>query len=153
MITIKSYINYGKTMQRVWYEGALKPWEWFNPPMTVGVEYRTTEKHDGKAVYVKLVDFGALPNNTYKDVNIVNSLGTTSKVVDARFRISAPTDSNGQKTEFDMYTGAGGETTNPTFKAYTGTWSNPNGTHVARIVTKADMTGYTATVIAKYTKD
>lgn len=134
-------------------ETAWGEWEFVNPPMALGVEYRTTERWQGKAVYVKLVDFGALPNNTYKDVNIVNSLGTTSKVVDARFRISAPTDSNGQKTEFDMYTGAGGETTNPTFKAYTGIWSNTYGTHVARIVTNADMTGYTATVIAKYTKD
>jgi len=26
-------------------------WEWVNPPMTQGVEYRTTERHEGKVVY------------------------------------------------------------------------------------------------------
>lgn len=30
-------------------------WEWINPPMTAGVEYRTTERCDGKPVYRKLV--------------------------------------------------------------------------------------------------
>lgn len=38
--------------------------EWVNPPMLVGVEYRTTERYDGKPVYVKVVDYGTLPNNT-----------------------------------------------------------------------------------------
>lgn len=32
--------------------------EWFNPPMLLGVEYRTTERYQGKPVYVKLVDCG-----------------------------------------------------------------------------------------------
>lgn len=37
-------------------------WEWFNPPMKVGVEYRTTERHNGKPVYVKTLDLtGAIP--------------------------------------------------------------------------------------------
>lgn len=38
--------------------------EWLNPPMVLGVEYRTTERWMGKAVYAKLVNFGALPNAT-----------------------------------------------------------------------------------------
>lgn len=29
-------------------------WEYENPPMLLGVEYRTTERHDGKAVYTRL---------------------------------------------------------------------------------------------------
>lgn len=33
-------------------------WEWVNPPMELGVEYRTTERWNGKPVYTKLVDFG-----------------------------------------------------------------------------------------------
>lgn len=37
------------------------PWEWVNPPMSVGVEYRTVERYMGKPVYTKLVDFGELP--------------------------------------------------------------------------------------------
>ena len=31
--------------------------EWVNPPMAEGVEYRTTERHGGKAVYRKLVAY------------------------------------------------------------------------------------------------
>lgn len=37
--------------------------EWVNPPMLVGVEYRTTERYDGKPVYVKVLDYGTLPNS------------------------------------------------------------------------------------------
>lgn len=54
-------------------DGLDKVWEseyeYLNPPMQLGVEYRTTERYMGKPVYVKLVDFGALPNNTTKYVN------------------------------------------------------------------------------------
>ena len=43
--------------------------EWFNPPMALGVEYRTTERCNGKPVYTKLVDCGAGPNATRKSVD------------------------------------------------------------------------------------
>lgn len=46
--------------------GVWQPWEWVNPPMALGVEYRTTERYQEKPVYVKLVNFGALPNSTSK---------------------------------------------------------------------------------------
>lgn len=42
--------------------------EWQNPPVALGVEYRTTERYLGKPVYAKLIDFGALPNNSYKSI-------------------------------------------------------------------------------------
>jgi hypothetical protein len=35
--------------------------EWVNPPMEVGVEYRTTERWMGKPVYTSLVNAGAYP--------------------------------------------------------------------------------------------
>lgn len=38
-----------------------RPWEWVNPPMKVGEEYRTTEWWGAKHVYTKLIDCGALP--------------------------------------------------------------------------------------------
>lgn len=44
-------------------------WKYVNPPMELGVEYRTTERWNGKAVYTKLIDFGALPNAGKKTVN------------------------------------------------------------------------------------
>lgn len=37
-------------------------WEWVNPPMTLGREYRTTERYNGKPVYVKT--FSASFNST-----------------------------------------------------------------------------------------
>lgn len=43
-------------------------YEWINPPMIAGAEYRTIEKYQGKYVYAKLVNFGALPNATTKTV-------------------------------------------------------------------------------------
>lgn len=60
IITIKSYIAGGRTMQRIWYDGALKPWEWVNPPLAVGEEYRTTDRIDGKAVYKKKNNSGEI---------------------------------------------------------------------------------------------
>lgn len=58
------------------------PMEWLNPPMQPGVEYRTTERHQGKPVYVKLVDVGSLPNNSYVSVNITTkSDGTVDETI------------------------------------------------------------------------
>lgn len=39
-------------------------WEWVNPPMVLGVEYRTTERWQGKAVYTKLTNCGGLGSST-----------------------------------------------------------------------------------------
>lgn len=38
------------------------PWEYINPPMFLGVEYRTTERYLGKPVYCKLVNAGLMPS-------------------------------------------------------------------------------------------
>ena len=35
------------------------PWEFINPPMQLGVEYRTTERYLGKPVYALCANFGA----------------------------------------------------------------------------------------------
>ena len=40
--------------------GIWDPLEWVNPPMQLGVEYRTTERFLGKPVYVKAINFGAV---------------------------------------------------------------------------------------------
>ena len=45
-----------------------KPTEWVNPPMELGVEYRTTERYLGKPVYTKMVNCGNLPNGTTVEV-------------------------------------------------------------------------------------
>lgn len=56
--------------------GVWQPWEWVNPPMELGVEYRTVERYSGKPVYAKLLNFGALPNSTSKSfAHGISSLG------------------------------------------------------------------------------
>lgn len=52
--------------------------EWLNPPMEVGVEYRTAERWNGSPVYTKLIDFGAMPAATMKAVK--HNLGSTQIV-------------------------------------------------------------------------
>lgn len=63
-------------------DGVFGEWEWINPPMVVGVEYRTTERYQGKPVYAKCVNFGSLPNNTTKDITWSES-GIVSDVIHA----------------------------------------------------------------------
>ena len=46
------------------------PWEWVNPPMQLGVEYRTTERYLGKPVYVKLVYCGIIVDGKSVDLGL-----------------------------------------------------------------------------------
>lgn len=50
-------------------------WEWENPPLNLGVEYRTTMHYLGKPVYAQIVELGALPAATRKAVTW-NAAGT-----------------------------------------------------------------------------
>lgn len=51
----------GTTCMRVRHSGVWTQWEWLNPPMVLGSEYRTTERWQGKAVYTKMLNVGAFP--------------------------------------------------------------------------------------------
>ena len=55
---------------RLVYPNSGTPWEWVNPPMSVGVEYRTTERYLGRPVYTKVMSFGAMPNASMKQVSL-----------------------------------------------------------------------------------
>lgn len=50
--------------------GVWIPFEWINPPMSLGVEYRTTERWQGKAVYTMLVNCKAFPASGTKHFGI-----------------------------------------------------------------------------------
>ena len=57
------------------------PFEWSNPPLQIGVEYRTVERYLGKPVYAKAVSLGAGPDsNTKKTVQ--HGIGNMSHIVD-----------------------------------------------------------------------
>ena len=55
--------------RRVKMNSVWDAWEYVNPPMKAGAEYRTIERYQGKPVYRRVVDFGALPNATTKYVD------------------------------------------------------------------------------------
>lgn len=57
--------------------------EWINPPMLLGVEYRTTERWLGKPVYTKIVSFGTLPNAAAKSISWTPDSGTAAQVISA----------------------------------------------------------------------
>ncbi|MGO5113618.1 pyocin knob domain-containing protein [Candidatus Avoscillospira sp. LCP25S3_F1] len=78
--------GYGIVKRRSKERGVWRAWEWDNPIMEYGVEYRTTSRYHRKPVYAKLVQFGVLPNATASSVahrivdieNIVSVSGSTS---------------------------------------------------------------------------
>ena len=53
---------------RICRNGVWGPLEWINPPMQLGVEYRTIERYQQVPIYTKAVNFGTAPNATSKTV-------------------------------------------------------------------------------------
>lgn len=51
---------YGDTIQKAFFGGVWKPWEYINPPLLPGVEYRTAERRGSIVVYKKLDTDGLL---------------------------------------------------------------------------------------------
>lgn len=64
VVTAESSYGGGTTkITKALTNGQWQPFEWENPPMFIGVEYRTTERHIGKPVYTKLVNCGMMGLN------------------------------------------------------------------------------------------
>lgn len=108
-------------------------WEWVNPPMEVGVEYRTTERWNGKAVYTKCCPLGNLPNATQK---------TVGALVD---------DNIGMLVNADVVvcSDAWSYINHPSVTCYV---ANEYGSRYAVLTTNTDMSAYTAYLLLKYTK-
>ena len=79
-------VSKGTIIKRTKWNGVWGEWEWVNPPMVAGVEYRTTERYNGKPVYTQAVDFGKLPASAYKEVTFTNS--SVEGVVELNFFVS-----------------------------------------------------------------
>lgn len=62
-INITDDAGHGCLCARTIYASIIYPWEWVNPLMQIGVEYRTTERFWGKPVYYKIVDCGKIADN------------------------------------------------------------------------------------------
>ena len=50
--------------------GTWYPWEYVNPPMIIGEEYRTTERYLGKPVYVKSFEFNSWTADAVTSLNV-----------------------------------------------------------------------------------
>ncbi len=111
--------------------------EWLNPPMQLGVEYRTTERCNGDTLYAQLIDFGALPNASMKQVTApVSTSNMLAPSID--FGLSRAYNPNdGRSSAFPFRSGVSEICTN-------------NGG--IQITATKDMSKWNAWVCIKYTK-
>jgi hypothetical protein len=69
----------GVVLERTYFSGTWTPWDCVNPPMVLGVEYRTSERWNDKAVYTQVVNCGFAPNVSYKNIafpySVIRCLG------------------------------------------------------------------------------
>jgi len=56
--------THGCVMRRTVDGDEVYPWEWVNPPMEIGVEYRTVERHEAEPVFVTLLSNGTVQKRT-----------------------------------------------------------------------------------------
>lgn len=121
----------GYIVRRQCNGGTWGAFECFNPPMFPNVEYRTTERHRGKPVYVLMKDLGALPNAGSKTVeNLATQVDT---VVDALLTTASTSATYVNDGAVSWYVGSYG-------------WP------YCIMKTTTDMSAYTATIRLKYTK-
>ena len=127
------YSNTGSIYTRkIKQYGTWSEWEYVNPPMALGVEYRTTERWQGKVVYTKLIDFGVMPNATTGYV--YNVIPVSANVISLKGIAK-----NGYGND-DL----------SAMNGVTEVWRNQG--YIA-VKTTADLSAYTATFLVKYTKD
>ena len=130
--------NTGNEMIRYTTDGGAT-WieEWVNPPMTLGVEYRTTERHKGKAVYVTRLTVGELLN---KGTTSTTLPSTPAEIVEIYG--TAKSDAYTETVTFPIITSAGA----------VGARMAKEATKSITVRTYADYSGYIATATVKYTK-
>lgn len=119
------------------------PWEYINPFMMLGVEYRTTERYLGKPVYVKTINMGNLPGNAVKRASF-----QSNNVVDKIVSVTGQcTTDSGVNISMPYHAGSG-----PNWN--TVILIGADGSGAAQIVTfNEEFAGYTdARITVKYTK-
>ena len=65
---------------RYYENGVFTSWAWHNPPMAIGVEYRTTERFKDKPVYRKIVAY-KLPSTTNTDFSVPHGISNFDTLV------------------------------------------------------------------------
>lgn len=133
--------DYVEIRQRSCLNGVWGAWEWVNPPMQAGVEYRTTERHKGKAVYTKCISLGSLlAAGSTKSVSL--DVSALTEVVDYQVLTLSTSGNVFVLPRLALYDGA---------PAITGYISLPNKNLVLQCI--VDQTGSTGMLYIKYTKD
>lgn len=114
--------------------------EYQNPPMLLGVEYKTMERYLGKPVYVKAFNVSSLPNNGNISVNIAtNSDGSADETIRAITAYGVT--SNGSSIP------AWAWARDPSKKIYLQLYL-----WIVFLDTTFDASGESATIVVKYTK-
>ena len=126
--------------------GTFEEWEYVNPPMVEGVEYRTSERFNGKPVYAKLISVGYLPASRLSKwvtvsedrVDVIEIKGFMTRDDNAGyFPIPSNHDNNDETSVYIAYA------------AYI---ASSEATMVNILPTK-DMSAYSAYLTVKYTKN
>ena len=85
--------------------------EWVNPPMEVGLEYRTTKRWRGKPVYTQVIHGGSLPGSGSVNIKIPTS-GSIHYIISAKGSLSDmrvfPSHKIAGSMSIDLETHAGG---------------------------------------------
>lgn len=111
--------------------------EWINPPMKLGVEYRTTERHNGAVVYAVRLTVGELLNEGTTTTTLPS---TPAEIIELYG--TAKSDAYTEVVTFPIITTAGA----------VGGRLIKSGTQSIAAKTFADYSGYIATATVKYTK-
>ena len=126
--------------RKVKVAGDWQPLEWENPPMNLGVEYRTTERCEGSPVYAIRVNAGALPNRTQNSVPVTKTDGTNvtfTEIVD----ISGVAKSSGGNNPIGNQGGL------------SDVWITNESRMTVNALTSDDLSSKTLIVTIRYTKD
>lgn len=111
--------------------------EWINPPMVLGVEYRTTERHNGAVVYAVRLTVGELLN---KGTTTTTLPSVPAEIVEIYG--TAKSDAYTEAVTFPILTTSGAA----------GARLVKTGTQQISAKTFADYGGYVATATVRYTK-
>lgn len=116
------------TVTRVRQSGSWREWEYENPPMTPGVEYRTTERCNGKAVYTKLIDMGTYTSGVMRvahncgDITPIRCYGVQGNVTIPMHQCDSE-----DGREYDWIVGLRADQTSVEVSSHT---ESPNGVNV-----------------------
>ena len=112
--------------------------EWFNPPMELGEEYRTTERYNGKPVFKVALESGALiiPGTT----DLTGTWDTKCTVINTQIIIVRPDGSCSTSPNFEDST------------IYARHWTRANGTLAIKAFNGLP-TGTTVKAVISYVKN